>query len=77
VIRFLASSTDGAPLVGLGLSDDNFARLRAGQPIYLRLRDLLPDSEIELLIFAAGGSEVAMIEQLAGLLGPVTRLPAP
>jgi hypothetical protein len=75
MIRFLASSVAGAPVVGLGLSDDNVERLRAGQPIYVRLRDLLPDSDIELLIFAAGLSEVAMIEHLAGLLGPTTRTP--
>jgi hypothetical protein len=40
VIKFLArSAPDGGPIIGLGLSDENLTRLRAGQPILVKLRD--------------------------------------
>jgi hypothetical protein len=72
MIKFTMQAQDGTPIVGLGLTDENWRRLRLGQPIVVKLRELL-DSPIEILIIA-GEDEYAMTEQLASLIGPNTRV---
>lgn len=78
MIKFtLPMGTQGtAMLVGLGLSDENLRRLRQGQPIVVRLAELLPELEpkqIDLLIFA-GRDEREMTAQLSSLIGPSTQV---
>lgn len=73
MIKFTATTGEGTPLIGLGLSEENLRRLRAGQPIMLKLGDLLPGVQIEVLIFA-GRDEYDLTERLASLIGPETTI---
>lgn len=77
MIKFtLPMGTQGdVTLVGLGLSDENLRRLRKGQPIVVRLAELLPDlrDQIDILIFA-GRDEREMTAQLSSLIGPSTQV---
>jgi hypothetical protein len=40
MIKFLVNAKNGTQLVGLGLSEGNVKKLRAGQPILLHLDEL-------------------------------------
>lgn len=40
MIKFTAQGNQGTTLIGLGLTEANVARLRAGQPMRIHLRDL-------------------------------------
>jgi hypothetical protein len=63
-------AADGTPVVGLGLTDENWRRLRLGQPIIVKLREMI-DSDLEILLIG-GETEDALTEQLAPMIGPRT-----
>jgi hypothetical protein len=70
VIKARGTAGDGKPVVILGLSGENVARLFAAEPIRLNLADLgLPACHV---IIMAGKTEEAIAEQLrrGGLLTP-------
>lgn len=54
----------------LGLSDGNWARLRKGEPILVRLRELDPDLPDIGVILLGGETEQSLAEDLR-VLGPV------
>ena len=70
MIKAVASAPNGAPMVMLGLSDENWKRLRAGQPIVVKLRELDPELPDVRIILLGGETEEEMIEDLRAL-GPV------
>jgi hypothetical protein len=70
MIKFTLRAADGTPVVGLGLSEENWRRLRGGKPIVVKLRELL-DSNIEILLIG-GEDETAMTAQLAPFITPET-----
>lgn len=72
MLKFAASTSDGH-IVGLGLSEENIRRLQQGHPIIVRLREMLPDSRVEILIFA-GTTEAEMTKMVGGLIGPETKV---
>ncbi len=58
MIKFLADGKDG-PMVGFGLQPENLARLRADEPIVIDLSEMIPDLDLQVVIFY-----VADIDQL-------------
>ena len=74
MIKLVAGTDEGGYLVGLGLTDENLRRLRLGQPITVKLGEMLPQCDgVEIVIFA-GRDELEMTQQLAGLIGPDTKI---
>lgn len=71
MIKFTAATGEGSSLIGLGLTEENLRRLGAGQPIVVKLAELLPGVQIEVLIFA-GRDEYDLTERLASFIGPDT-----
>jgi hypothetical protein len=58
----------GQSLVFLGLSDENWKRLRAGQPIVVNLRrDLSPDLPNLSVVILGGEDEQSLIDDLRSL----------
>jgi hypothetical protein len=72
VIKFTMQAKDGALVIGLGLTDENWRRLRLGQPIVVKLREMI-DSDLEILLIG-GETEYTLTEQLAPMIGPKTVL---
>jgi hypothetical protein len=67
VIKALLRETTGAPVVVLGLSGENMARLMADEPIVVQLAELgLKPMKILLM---GGRTEEAMAERLAEQFG--------
>jgi hypothetical protein len=74
MLRILAETNDGRPLVLLGLDDTNLARLKQDQPIVVNLRHLNPDDpdnetdlpDIDVSIFFAGDYEVKLLRERFG-----------
>lgn len=64
MIKSAGTLTDGRPFLALGLSDENWVRLRAGKPIVLNLRDIhanLPDMKLVVL---GGDTEASLTDDL-------------
>lgn len=73
MIKFSATTPDGRPAIGLGLSAHNFKRLKAGQPIFIDgAKEGLPFAG-EIVIFY-GRSEHDMLEDLSRHIGPDTQV---
>ena len=69
MVKFIAQGTEGL-IIGLGITKENIARLRAGQPMSIDLADLhLPPGRI--LIFY-GDTEQAIARTLLPYLGEDT-----
>lgn len=65
MIKALSSPAPGGHrTLALGLSDENWARLRAGQPIAVRLRDLDPALPPLTVLIIGGSTEAEMFEDL-------------
>jgi hypothetical protein len=65
VIKALSTDRgDGSRTLLLGLSDENWARLRGGKPIPMRLRDLDPALPDLTVILIGGPDEDSMYEDL-------------
>ena len=74
MIRFGATLENGRRLIGLGISDENIARLRQGKPIFVAGSSVgVPEVEI---IICWGATEYELTEQLASLIGPETDIRA-
>lgn len=74
MIKFLASS-EGRPMIGLGLSRGNCEKLVAGKPIFIDLKVMMmavtnqPNlNEATILIFG-GDSEADMQQQVESICG--------
>jgi len=79
MIKFLADK-DGRPVIGLGLSRGNCARLLAGKPIFIDLKammkDIHPEPQInDATIFIFGGETEETMQ--AELLLSHGKLPEP
>jgi hypothetical protein len=57
-------------VIGFGLTDENWRHLRLGQPILVKLREMI-DSDLEILLIG-GETEYTLTEQLAPMIGPST-----
>lgn len=55
---------EGQRTLVLGLSDENWARLRAGQPIPVRLQDLDPALPPLTVVLMGGSTEAELFEDL-------------
>jgi len=65
VIKALTpSGAPGPSVVILGLSDENWRRLREGQPIAVKISDLEPDRTVDTVVLMAGATEEEMYEDL-------------
>jgi hypothetical protein len=65
VIKALsAPRDDGRRSLILGLSDENWRRMRAGEPIAVRLQDLDPDLPPMTVLLIGGATEEEMYEDL-------------
>lgn len=70
MIKFKGDGKTG-PIVGLGISEGNVERLKAGKPISINLKDLgLPDTTI---LIWYGVDEADCKRQIEGLIGPDTK----
>lgn len=72
MLKARGATTDGRPLLLLGLSGENMTRLMADEPIRLELAELgLPSIQVVII---GGRTERAMLDQLRanGLLPPGT-----
>lgn len=58
------AGADGPSVVILGLSDENWRRLRAGQPIAVKISDLEPDRTVDTVVLMAGATEEELYEDL-------------
>jgi hypothetical protein len=63
VIRYRAERQGRPPLLFIGLSDENVARLRAGQPIVLKADDAVARLGTEVVIYH-GATEVELTREL-------------
>lgn len=73
MIKFTASG-DGLVLVGLGLEEGNLERMRAGNPVRVRLSDLGfvgAVGAVQIVIFA-GTDARSMAKDLKQFIGPDT-----
>lgn len=73
MVKFTASGPD-VILVGLGLEEGNITRMRAGQPVRVRLSDLGfvgALGSVQVVIFVGSDAEV-MKRDLAQFIGPET-----
>lgn len=70
MIKFLAGD-----IVGFGLSQENVKRLKLGQPILVKLRDMGLDSDLRVTIIY-GETEAEMYHDLkrAGLISEDTQI---
>lgn len=74
MIKFLASS-EGRPLIGLGLSRGNCAKLLAGKPIFIDLKVMmmqlaeLPNLNDGLILVFGGENEAAMQAEIESMIG--------
>ena len=59
MIKFSKFSDNGRTLIGIGLSDGNIEKLKAGMPIHFFMAELVDNSKMEVLIFH-GKDEAAM-----------------
>jgi hypothetical protein len=75
MIRAGAKGKDGRPILILGLSHDNLARLTR-DPIAVRIDEILPGVVADVLIFA-GESEETMAQALGSLIDASTRQTGP
>jgi hypothetical protein len=57
------------PVLILGLSDENWRRLRAGQPISVDLGELEPGLRTGRVLLLAGETEAAIMDDLRAHLG--------
>jgi len=62
MVKFKGETKDGRPVYGLGLSHENLARLKKGQPIKCSLEDMGGVGDI--FIFA-GKDEAEMVRNLS------------
>lgn len=76
MLKFSATTATGSKLVGLGLTDENIERLRAGKPIHVDLREMNLPYDIQILVFA-GKDESALRAALQPLVGPNTTITEP
>ena len=53
MIKFIGDSREnkGHKLVGLGISEGNVIKLKEGKPILVKLNEMIPDCNIDVLIF--------------------------
>ncbi len=74
MMKFIADRK-GRKLIGFGLSDGNLEKLRQGMPILVKLQDMHPDLDFEVVIFW-GKTEIDMQNDMAryGLIGDETRI---
>lgn len=66
MIKF-TGDRDGKTLVGLGISEGNVAKLKEGKPILVHLDEMIPGSNIDILIFY-GETEQSMYQELKPML---------
>lgn len=69
MVKFTAAGPDG-PIIGLGISEGNVERLKAGQPILVDLKTM-GFQEGSIMIFY-GESNAAMFQELKARVGPHT-----
>jgi hypothetical protein len=69
MIKFTGTAEDGTRVVGLGLEDMNWVKLKQDKPILIKFKDLNLSYPVEVLIFASEHpqSEKGMQELLAKL----------
>lgn len=65
MIKALSNGDD--PVLILGLSDENWRRLRAGRPIALKLDDLRPGARTGTVVLLGGPDEASLIEDLRAM----------
>ena len=73
MIRIAGRNKKGRTILALGLSAENVRRLTKDRPILVRLNDLAPTIDADLMIFY-GETEYEMTERMASLIGPETRI---
>lgn len=66
MIKALSSgdTLDGSSVLILGLSDENWRRLRAGQPIAVKLDELRPGARARTVLLMGGPTEQALYDEL-------------
>ncbi len=70
MIKAVGTGRTGRPLVVLGLSDENWARLRAGRPILVELAELSPTLPALSVVLLGGDTEQSLMDDLRAL-GPL------
>ncbi len=83
MIKFIADSGKGGRfIIGFGLSEENLVRLRAGQPICIKLSEMgckvvhdnnTHDAEI-LIHYGKTETDIAREFAAVGLIGPKTKV---
>lgn len=77
MIKALTPAGAPGPSVAiLGLSDENWRRLRAGQPIAVKLDDLEPGRTVDTVVLLAGATEEELYEDLRARM-PIREVHAP
>lgn len=79
MIKFAASLKDGGLLIGLGLTDENVARLKAGQPMHITLAEMIASDvlarEVRIIIFHGKDEDtIHTLFERGGLIGPSTEI---
>lgn len=76
MVRFVTDTEgSGKVVVGIGLSRENFRRLKQGQPIVFDLNDLLPFLERDVNVMVLGAeNEDDFIPMLAGSITGKTEI---
>jgi hypothetical protein len=67
MIKVTGTLKDGSQFVTLGLSDENWRRLRAGQPVLVRLRELDPALPDLAVLVVGGEDEPSIVEDLRAI----------
>lgn len=70
MIKFVTEGIDGVPLIGLGISAGNVKKLKEGQPILVRGKEIGRPEVGNIMIFY-GKTEKDMTEQLRKAGWPV------
>lgn len=67
MIKAVGRNKLGVPQVFLGLSDENWKRLREGQPILVSTQALDPDLPAMQIVLLGGETEDSLVEDLRAL----------
>lgn len=68
MIRALGGDSED-PVLLLGLSDENWRRLRTGQPISVNVDEMAPGLRVRRVLLIAGETEAAIMDDLRAHLG--------